>query len=193
MITKEIVYFDRPGLENTGKTAEAVKKKAEELDIEYIVIASNTGDTALKFYEVLKDLNVKIISVTEHAGSKTGDELFLTDEKKEKLESLGIKTLICSHSLSGIARSISKQFGGTSHVEMIAHTLRRFGGEGIKVAVEVSIMAADAGLIPTDREVIAVGGTAKGADSALVLKTAHMNNFFDLEIREIITKPRQRK
>jgi len=35
--------------------------------------------------------------------------------------------------------------------------------------------------------------TGKGADTALVLKAAHMNNFFDLEVREIIAKPRQRK
>jgi hypothetical protein len=77
-------------------------------------------------------------------------------------------------------------------VEIIAHVLRLFGGDGIKVAVEVSVMAADAGLIPTSREIISVGGTSGGADSAIVLKAAHMNNFFDLEIREIIAKPRQR-
>jgi hypothetical protein len=58
--------------------------------------------------------------------------------------------------------------------------------------VEISIMAADAGLIPTNKEIIAVGGSGGGADSAIVLKAAHMNNFFDLEIREIIAKPRQR-
>jgi hypothetical protein len=77
-------------------------------------------------------------------------------------------------------------------VELIAHVLRLFGSDGIKVAVEVSVMAADAGLIPTNREIAAVGGTRGGADSAIVLKAAHMNNFFDLEIREIIAKPRQR-
>mgnify|MGYP000088288728 CR=1 FL=1 len=74
-------------------------------------------------------------------------------------------------------------------MEIIAHTLRLFGTEGLKVAVEIAIMAADAGLIPTDTEVISVGGSGGGADTALVLKAAHMNNFFDLEIREIIAKP----
>jgi hypothetical protein len=77
-------------------------------------------------------------------------------------------------------------------VEIIAETLKRFGTEGVKVAVEVAVMAADAGLVPTDREIIAVGGTGGGADTALVMKAAHMNNFFDLEVREIIAKPRQR-
>ncbi|MBM3213067.1 hypothetical protein FJZ33_12655, partial [Candidatus Poribacteria bacterium] len=77
-----------------------------------------------------------------------------------------------------------------SHVEIIAHTLRRIG-QGIKVAVEISIMAADAALIPTDTEIIAVGGSGKGSDAAIVVKPAHMNNFFDLEIREIIAMPRK--
>ncbi|MCK4591804.1 MAG: hypothetical protein KAT86_08625 [Candidatus Latescibacteria bacterium] len=54
-------------------------------------------------------------------------------------------------------------------------------------------MAADAGLIPTDREIIAVGGSGGGAEAAIVLKATYMNNFFDLEIRKIIAKPRQRE
>ena len=58
------------------------------------------------------------------------------------------------------------------------------------MGVEISIMAADAGLIPTDLEVIAVGGTGKGLDSAIVLKPVHMGNFFDLKINEIIAMPR---
>jgi len=51
-------------------------------------------------------------------------------------------------------------------------------------------MAADAGLIPVDREVIAIGGTGRGADTALVIKPATASRFFNLEIREIIAKPR---
>ncbi len=46
--------------------------------------------------------------------------------------------------------------------------------------------------IPTDREGITVGGSGGGADAAIVLKAVHTSNFFDLEIREILAKPRQR-
>jgi len=94
-----------------------------------------------------------------------------------------VKVLVCSHALSGVGRSITNKFGGISQVEIIAYTLRLFGTEGLKVAVEVAVMAADAGLVPTDCEIIAVGGSGGGADTAVVLKAAHMNNFFDLEIR----------
>ncbi len=190
MTVKEIVYFDRPGPQNTDKVAEAVRKRCQELGVRYVVVASNTGDTALKFWDALKDTDVKLIAVTEHAGFSGGDKLFITPERRRELEETGVEVLIASHILSGVGRSISNKFGGISHVEIIAHTLRRIG-QGIKVAVEISIMAADAALIPTDTEIIAAGGSGKGADAAAVIKPAHMNNFFDLEIREIIAMPRK--
>ena len=102
---------------------------------------------------------------------------------------MGVQIYVGSHSLSGVGRGISNKFGGITPVEIIAATLRIFS-QGVKVGVEISIMAADAGLIPTDLEVIAVGGTGKGLDSAIVLKPVHMGNFFDLKINEIIAMPR---
>ncbi|MCK4627223.1 MAG: hypothetical protein KAV00_18060, partial [Phycisphaerae bacterium] len=170
---------------------QVVKERCEELGIEHVVVASDSGATALALAEVLGE-SVTLVAIPEHAGYVGGDEPSLKGDTRKKLEDKGVKVLICAHALSGVARSISTKFGGVSHVEMIAHTLRRFGGDGIKVAVEVAVMAADAGLVPTDREIIAVGGSGGGADVAIVLKAAHMTNFFDLEIREILAKPRQR-
>ncbi|MCD6377506.1 MAG: hypothetical protein J7L99_01500 [Planctomycetes bacterium] len=187
----EIVYFDTPGPQNTSAIVEIVKKRCAELGIEHVVVASDSGATAMKMREALPE-SVKIVAIPEHAGYKGGDASSITPEARKQLEEKGIKVLICSHALSGVARSITNKFGGISHIEIIAYTLRLFGCEGIKVAVEVAVMAADAGEVPTDREIIAVGGTGKGADTAIVLKSAHMTNFFDLEIREILAKPRQR-
>lgn len=190
MTVKEIVYFDRPGPQNTDAVVEAVKKRREELGIGYVVVASNSGETALKLWNALKDADVKLISIPHHAGFSGGDKQSITPEKRKELENKGIAVLMASHALSGVGRSIASKFGGISHVEIIAHTLRRIG-QGIKVTVEISIMAADAGLIPTDTEIIAIGGSGRGADAATVIKPAHMNNFFDMEIREIIAMPRK--
>ena len=193
MATGEILYFDRPGPKNTGALAVAVRERAQALGIRHVVVASNSGATALTLQRALADDGVAVVAVTEHAGwDGKGDDLTLTDTMRRRLEAAGVRVLTCSHALSGVARSITNKFGGVSHVEIIAYTLRAFG-EGLKVAVEVAVMAADAGLVPTDREIIAVGGTGRGADTAVVLRAAHMNNFFDLEVREIIAKPRQRK
>lgn len=191
MPSNEIIYFERPGQQNTHEVIGAVKKRCRELGISHIVVASNSGTTALALWEAMRDSGVKIISVSGHAGWSGGDEPSISQEKKDELEANGVKVLTASHALSGIARSISNKFGGVSHVEIIAHTLRLLG-QGMKVAVEISVMAADAGLIPTDTEIIAMGGSGKGSDFAAVIKAAHMNNFFDLEIREIIAMPRKK-
>jgi len=193
MRVKEIVYFDKAGPENTTAVIEAVKRRCIELEIKHVVVASDSGETALRLWEAIQNTGVSLICVPQHAGYMGGDNTSITPEKRKDLEAKGIQVLICAHALSGVGRSITKKFGGVTPVEIIAHTLRRFGGDGIKVAVEISVMAADAGLIPTDREIIAVGGSGGGADAAIVLKAAHMNNFFDLEIREIIAKPRQKE
>jgi hypothetical protein len=91
--------------------------------------------------------------------------------------------------LSGVERAVAKKHGGIYPALLIADTLRLFG-QGTKVAVEISIMAADAGAL-SGADIIAIGGTARGADAALVLKPANQTDLFDMRIREIICKPRQ--
>ena len=153
---------------------------------------STSGATARTVGEALKGTGAAVVAVAEHAGFQGGDAPSLPDAERQELEAQGIRVVVGSHALSGVGRSITKKFGGVTPVEIIAATLRLFGTQGVKVAVEAAVMAADAGQVPTDREIIAVGGTESGADTAVVLRAAHMNNFFDLEIREILAKPRQR-
>lgn len=184
---KSIHYFENPGVENTEKVIELVKERKEELGIKNIVIASASGSSAVKLAENIGDAN--IVNVTHHAGFKGGDGLEVTPENKEKLEELGVAQYAGSHALSGVGRGISNKFKGVTPVEVIAETLRMFS-QGIKVCVEISIMAADGGLLPTDSEIIAIGGTATGVDTAVVLNAAHQGNFFDLRIHEIIAMPR---
>lgn len=184
---KNIHYFKNPGIENTDKIIELVKIRKEELSIKNIVIASASGKSGVKLARELN--NCQIINVSHHAGFKGGDEIELEEEYRNELENKGVKIYVGSHSLSGVGRGISNKFGGVTPVEIVAETLRLFS-QGVKVCVEISIMTADAGLIPTDSEIIAIGGTGKGVDSAVVLKAAHMGNFFDLRIHEIIAMPR---
>lgn len=184
---KSIHYFENPGEENTDKVIELVKERKEELGIYNIVIASATGKSAFKLVEKIGDAT--IVNVTHHAGFRGGDELEITPEDIKKLEDLDVKTYTSSHALSGVGRGISNKFKGVTPVEVVAETLRMFS-QGIKVCVEISIMAADGGLLPTDSEIIAIGGTGTGVDTAVVLKAAHQGNFFDLRIHEIIAMPR---
>jgi hypothetical protein len=70
----------------------------------------------------------------------------------------------------------------------MANVLRRLG-EGTKVCVEITMMAADAGLIPADKDIVAIAGTGRGADTAIRIRPANAARFFDMKIREIIAKP----
>ncbi|GAH15189.1 unnamed protein product, partial [marine sediment metagenome] len=94
-----------------------------------------------------------------------------------------------THFLAGFGRAIRFKFGGLAPEELAANTLRIFG-EGVKVCVEIAIMALDAGLIPYNKEIISIAGTGQGADTAIVCLPTHGKDFFSFEVREIICKPR---
>ncbi len=187
---EKVDYFDQEGKQNTGKVIELVRQRLEKLDdINYVVVASATGQSALELADALEGVDVKIINVTHHAGFKNPNELDMSEEMIEKLNERGIYTFIGSHALSGVGRGITNRFGGINPSDIIAETLRMFS-HGIKVAAEISIMTADAGLIPVDEEIIAIGGRGQGLDSAAVLTPANMTHVFDLRFHEIIAMPR---
>jgi hypothetical protein len=71
---------------------------------------------------------------------------------------------------------------------IVASVLRLFCA-GVKIAVEVTLMAADAGVNPLDKKVIAIGGSSRGANTAILIQPANTTNFLDLDIHEIIAKP----
>ena len=107
-------------------------------------------------------------------------------KRQRKAEGMGAKFLTATHTLMGnVEAAIKERFGGLPPVELIAYTLYLFS-QGTKVAVEVAVMAADAGLIPVDEDVISVAGT----DTALVLRPAYSTDFFTLKVREVLAMPR---
>jgi hypothetical protein len=188
MQKEQIIYLERPGPQNTEDVIDAVTAYIARSGLERVVVASTTGSTATKFAKALEN-KAKLIVVTHHTGfSQEGAQRF-DAEKRRNLELQGITVLTQSHVLSGVERSISRKFGGVSRVETISEALRSLLGHGLKVCVEIAIMAGDAGAIPI-ADIVAVGGTGSGSDTAVVIRPAHMNNFFDARIREIIVMPR---
>ena len=182
-----VTYFGKPGKENTRRTFELAKKRAEELGIKTILVASTRGETGVKACEILRGYDVVV--VTHSTGFKEPNYQELTDENRVAIEAAGAKILTCQHTFGGVGRAVRKKLGTYELEELIAYTLRLFG-EGMKVAVEIAVMAADAGLVRTDERVIAIAGTGKGADTAVVLKPANAQAFFDLQVLEILCKPR---
>jgi hypothetical protein len=186
-IESNTVYFNSPGAENTGETFRLAKARAEALGIKRIVVASTTGDTGVKAAEEFKDY--KVIVVSHATGFKSPGTQELTAENKARIEELGVEIFTGAHAFGGVAHAVRKTFGTHLLGDFMANTLRMFG-QGMKVTIEISLMAADAGLISPDEEVIAIAGTARGADTAIVVKPAHAHDAFSLRVKEIICKPR---
>jgi hypothetical protein len=180
-------WFEEAG-DHTEETIRAVVTRLDEGGIGHVVVATTSGAAGEAFAEALRDRDVEVVCVTHHVGFRGGDENQLEPGHAETIRAAGGTILTTSHALSGVARSVSKSFGGISSLEMIAHALRLFG-QGMKVCAEIAVMAADAGLIPTDRDVICVGGTGRGADTAVVLRPAHANAFFEMRFRETLCRP----
>lgn len=180
-------YFKKPGPQNTRAVMEIVSGRAEELGINSFLVATCSGRTAFEALEVLGP-GEKIIAVTHVTGFREPNHQELSQDTRRELESKGVRVLTCQHAFGGVGRAVRNKLSTYQTDEIIAFTLRTFG-EGTKVAIELALMAADAGLIRTDEDVISIGGTGKGADTALVLQPANSFRFFDLKVKGIICKP----
>jgi len=218
----KIVYFEKEGEENTDVVLALAKKRAGELGIKNIVVASTKGNTAVKAVNVFSGFNV--VAVTHVFGGREPNTAEFLEENRKLVESKGGKILTTAHAFGGINQALQstgrmpppgaglQPAGGTPQSQragapgggppaggvpparsgtgdIIASTLGIFG-RGMKVACEISAMAADAGLVRCDEDIIAIAGTHAGADVAVVLQPANAHRFFDTRIKEIICKPR---
>lgn len=184
-------YFEKPGgAENTAKTLALARARAKELGVKTVVVASTVGGTAVKAVDVLKGL--KVIVVTHVAGFGDANTQEFTDANRQMVESKGGIVLTAAHAFGGLHRALSNTMPpapSSAIGDVVAMTLRTFG-QGMKVACEIAAMAADAGLVRTDEEIISIGGTGRGADTAVVVQPACTHRFFGLKVKEIICKPR---
>jgi len=187
-VERKTLYFLKEGEANTDALLKFVKAYAENGGVNHIVVASTTGGTGAKASEIFKGFNVVV--VTHNTGFAEPSVQELTERNRLRILKNGAQVLTATHALSSVERAIRKEFGTIEPLELIAYTLRRFG-QGTKVCVEITLMAADAGLIPIDRDIIAIAGSSGGADTALLIKPANASRFFDLKIKEIIAKPKE--
>ncbi|MBE6499772.1 MAG: hypothetical protein E7Z80_04390 [Methanobrevibacter thaueri] len=189
MVRRFITYFEKEGDEYTDELITAVLDKLSISDnINKILIASASGKSALKLREIVDD-DIEIINVTHHMGFSGQNESDISPEMIEKLEDKGVKTYFGIHAFSGANRGVTNKYGGYSPLDIVADTLRMFS-HGVKVACEISVMAADAGLVPAGEEIISIGGRGHGVDTAVILTPVNSKNLFDLQIHEIIAMPR---
>ena len=181
-----VAYYGSQGEADTETTFLRAKERAESLEIRHIVVASTTGRTGVKACQIFREFRVTV--VRHHTGFRTPGAQQMESENEKAILASGARIVTAGHAFSGIERAIRAKRDTIGPLELMADTLRVFG-DGTKVCLEITVMAADAGEIPMDRPVITIAGTSEGADTALVVRPAHSNNFFDLYVKEIIAKP----
>jgi len=186
---RKVLYFEKSGKENTAACLEVVHQAIKENGYKHIVVASTSGYTGLMFSETLKGSHSNLIIVTHSAGFKEPNLHEMSEEVRKKIETNGARVFTGSMLTHSLETSLASKFSGSYPTLIIAQSLRRFG-EGPKVCCEIVMMAADAGLIPEGEEVLAVAGTAWGADTVMVIKSAVSKRFLDLKVLEILAKPR---
>lgn len=176
-------YFEHFDIENTENVLKIAKKYAKDHNIKSVVVASTTGYTAEKAYDILKRAKMNLVMVTHVAGFLEANDQQFPEDLRKKLEKKDVKVLTTAHAFGGLNKLTSSSVGNT-----ITDTLRMFC-EGVKVCVEIAAMAADAGLVRTDEDILAIAGTGKGADTVLVIRPAYSRNLFDLKVKEILARP----
>ncbi len=178
--------FDKPGPKNTEATVDTAIQMAKERSISHVIVASTFGDTGLLCAKKLQGSDISLVVVGHNVGFKVPGEVEFRPEAREEIESLGGRVLTGTMVLRSLGTALRDKFGG-SEQEIVANTLRMFG-QGMKVCVEITAMAADAGLVPPT-DIIAVAGTGRGADTAVIVAAQSSNRFFDIKIREVLVKP----
>lgn len=180
-------YFRKAGKSNTRDVLESVARRAEALGIQKVLVPSVSGTTALAAAKTLGG-GQRIIAVTHVTGFEGPNVQELSPAMRKRLESAGVSVFTGQHAFGGVGRAVRNKLGTYQVDEVMAWTLRTFG-QGTKVAVEIALMAADAGLVKTDEDVISLGGTGQGVDTALVIRPSNSYHFFDLKVREVLCKP----
>jgi hypothetical protein len=160
---RTIEYFDESGRGDTERTLELASQYARQAGIKTIVLASTRGYTAGKALEICSGLNLVAVGI--------GRDRFPAEEI-ERFERVG--SVIFS-------REIESDYPSDMQT-----AFRRFG-QGTKVAVQVVVLATQAGLVDEGETVIGIGGSSQGSDTALVIRASW--GYPDVHVAEILCKP----
>lgn len=185
-----VEYFEKPGSHNTEKCMDIAYALVHDEGYRDVVVASTSGEAGLLAARRLQGEGANLVVVAHSVGFTGPNQDEFSDDAYQEITRLGgriYKGTILTHSLE---TAVAKQFSGSYPTLLIANTLRRFG-QGMKVCCEIVMEAVDSGLIPEGKAVVSVAGTARGADSVAIIRSAASKRFLDLYVCQIVAKPGQ--
>ena len=194
-VARPTFYFRYRGEVNTRKVLELARDRALGLDIKNMVVASETGRSALKALGVLKGSGVKLIVVTHFPGETPGPKgnipIGLARPEyarvKQFLQKQDVTVVQGTRPFGGIGRAL--RWNAPVPATFVDKALELFGS-GTKIAIEAALMATDAGVLSPGEEVVTLGGSYKGLDTALAVRTSYSGSLFSrFEVLDVIAKP----
>jgi hypothetical protein len=180
---EKIVYFEQPGMENTETTLQLAAERAKARGIKKIVVASTRGEVAKQAARLWAKSGIKMVVIPHQfgfAGMKFPPELVTELEKQGHAVHFGTMLFHTEH------------LYGMNTPTVMANLLRTFC-QGMKVCVEIILMATDGGHVEVGEQVVVVAGSGRGSDTAVVAIASSSTRLADLHITEIICKPLQTK
>jgi len=177
---KRVVYFEQKGPENTEEVLNIVKSRIKEGDIKKIVLATTRGDTAKAAMDIFAGEAVKLVIVPHQYGFREVNRF--PRELVAEIESKG-------HTVHfGTMLFHTTELYGTDTPQVIANFLRTFG-QGMKVCLEIAMMATDGGKVDMGEKVVVVAGSGQGSDTAVVMRAFSSNRYKEIKVQEILCKP----
>jgi uncharacterized protein len=209
--------FETPGPVNTDEVIEVVKAVSSKY--KHIVIASITGDCAVKTAESIADKEVICVTCpqgmswevnkmhegpfatipelvqirsawTQHGLTRVPMEI--TQANKQKLDNLKVRIVQGTIPFFGPSFSIRVHLHHLTGLDLMAKTLELIS-TGTLVCLECVLMSVDAGVIPEGQEVLALAGTERGLDTAWVIRSSASANLFHptkgVRFVELLAKP----
>ena len=200
-IKRTTVIFEKGGEEHTEETLKIALEGAKERKIDTVLISTSTGGTGLKALNIFKDSGLKLVFVRHQTGYPFKGKQMMPSEVKAKLEKAGTIVTCTDVLTGGVDVGVGRQrpekeqqleaslpFIVPPVNVVIANMLRQFS-QGMKVGIEIAMMAADCDAVGIDKPVVSIGGSHAGADTAIVVTPAASNRIRELRIHEILAKP----
>ena len=177
----DITYFENAGSENTEEVIRLALERYKDGGIDEVIIASTYGETAKLAAKAFAGTGVRLLvfgEVLEEGQSPSRDVC-------EELETQGHQVIW------GVHFNAMSAFTGGHSARLVSEAYYRIS-EGFKVVCEIVLVATSQGYLRAGERVLAIAGTSRGADTAIVASAAPITQFKDFEVHEILCKPYRR-
>lgn len=185
----QFTLFETPGKKNTDTTLKIAAKNADHLKISTIIIASTTGTTIQAALQYFDPSIYKIICVTHNYYFRETVRQEFPDDLRENLENQGVNVVSSTLAFSGVGSALIRKFQHFDGISLFSKLLRETMGQGIKVGMEMTLMAVDNGLVKSGEDVLTISGTGRGADTCCWITGASSRYFDKLRVKAIFAKP----